>query len=276
MVAAIDAHVHVWDPERLPVPWIAGGPLDRPMLPEQVDGDGVDRWIYVETDAAVHPLDEVAWVEGLRWRGLVGIVADADLHAPDLPDELAALGAHPLVRGVRHLLQGLPDGALREAGLGRGLRAVADAGLAFDACVRWPQLGELSAALRSGGGGTVVLDHLGKPPVDAGIDSASGRGWLAGLRSVAEHDGVSVKLSGLRAEAADLAGLRRNGPGFLRAALDVFGPERCLLGSDWPVSTGSDAGLSTADWLAMVRRAAGDDDWSRVAAGTAERVYRLR
>lgn len=271
----IDAHVHLWHPDRLPVPWIAGGPLDRPMLPEHLEETGVRRWIYVETDAAAAPLDEVAWVESLSWSSLVGIVADVDLSARRLRDDLAALCERPLVRGVRHLLQGLPDGALRDSEVDRGLRAVADADMTFDACVRWTQLGELAEALSSGGGGSVVLDHLGKPPVDDGIDSEPGRAWADALQSLAGYDGVSVKLSGLRAEATDVATLRANAPGFLRAALDLFGPERCLLGSDWPVSTGANAGLATSEWIGMVREATGDDGWASVAAGTAERVYRL-
>lgn len=277
MTEVLDAHAHSWDPAAHPVPWTAGTALDAPMTPDLLDdADGaVTGWIFVESDAAASPLDEVAWVEGLDWPGLRGIVADADLLAPSLRDDLASLGAHPLVCGVRHLLQGLPDGTLADLDLGRGLRAVADAGMAFDACVRWPQLPDLAAALRSSGGCTVVLDHLGKPPVDDGIDSEAGHAWLAGLRAVAEHDGVVVKLSGLRAEASSSDSYRANAPGLLAAAHDLLGPERCLLGSDWPVSTGAVADASMAEWLDLVRGAAGEEGWSRVAAGTAERIYRL-
>ncbi len=274
MKSVIDAHLHLWDPGHARIPWIEGSPLERPMLPSHVDGGGAERWIFVETDARSSPLDEVTWVESLRWAGLVGIVADIDLGAEGLRDDLAVLGAHPLVRGGRHLLQDLPAGALRESGFGRGLRAVADAGMVFDACVTWSQLNELTVLLRTGGGGSVVLDHLGKPPIDAGIDSEPGRAWLAALRSLADLDGVSVKLSGLRAEAPHVRSLRVHAPGFLAAALEVFGPDRCMLGSDWPVSTGAVAGFSTAEWFEMVRGVAGAE-WARVAAGTAERVYRL-
>ncbi|WP_108719446.1 hypothetical protein [Miniimonas sp. S16] len=169
----LDAHVHVWDPARLPYPWLAGVPaLNRPVtLDERSDGDPRTRWcLLVEADARRdQALAEARFMAELtRPSGrderrtdvadrpdsppgppgepgqrpdpappeVVGVVAAVDLCSPTLAADLRALLALGPVVGVRHLLQHEPDGALADPLLARGLAVVAEAGLVFDACVR--------------------------------------------------------------------------------------------------------------------------------------------
>ncbi|MEW1722697.1 amidohydrolase family protein [Streptomyces sp. NPDC093109] len=276
----IDAHVHVWDPDRVRYDWLAGTALDRPRLPADIDdADGtVSRWVFVEADAApAAALDEARWVAGLDWPGLAAMVVAADLEAPDAGERIGRAAEElPLVRGIRHLLQGLPPERLAAPALAGGLAEVGRAGLVFDACVRWTQLDALDRLLGDAFDGTVVLDHLGKPPVAAGLRSDAGQAWLTALRRLARHERLTVKLSGLPAEAPDAATLRGNGPDLLRAALDVFGAERCMVAGDWPVSTGADGRTTAREWFALVRDVVGAHDWPRVAAGTARAVYGIR
>ncbi|MEU1297056.1 amidohydrolase family protein [Streptomyces sp. NPDC005840] len=275
-VDLIDAHVHVWDPRRLRYDWLAGTALDRPRLPGDIDdaGGAVRRWVFVEADVTPdQSLDEARWVAGLDWPGLAAAVVAVDLEAPDAAGRIARAAGLPLVRGVRHLLQDLPPERLAAPRLRTALAEVARAGLVFDACVRHPQLDALDRLLTDSDGGVTVLDHLGKPPVDQGLASDAGRDWLTALRRLARHERLFVKLSGLPAETADAQTLRRNAPDLLRAAVDLFGPDRCLLGGDWPVSTGTDGLTSTRAWFALVRDTVGEHAWPKVAAATARRVY---
>ncbi len=276
-MSVLDAHAHVWDPSALPIDWVTGTPYEGPRLPSQVDdaGGAVEAWIFVEADVAADAEDEVAWVESLDWPGLTGIVAGADLAADGLAALLGRLGERPRVRGVRHLLQGEALGDERIAALSPGLRAVADAGLAFDVCVTWDQLAATESLLREAPGLTWVLDHLGKPPVDEGVHSPAGAQWLEGIHRLARLDGGFVKLSGLRAEASSQEAFDAHARGFVLATLDAFGARRCLYGSDWPVSTGADIGYRGTDWLSLVRDCAGDS-WDDVAGGAARRAYGLR
>ncbi len=270
----LDAHVHVWDPERFRYDWLAEAALDRPHLPPQIDAAGVAEWVFVEANAdAASAVDEAAWVAALDWPGLRAIVAGVDLEAPDLADRIARLRAIPLVRGVRHGLQDAPLDAFASPAMRAGLRDVAESGMTFDACVQWTQLDALTGLVRAVPGASVVLDHLGKPPVEAGLGSDDGRAWLRHVTALAA-EGVSVKLSGLGAEAPTPGILHANGPDFVRAALDVFGPDRCLFGSDWPVSAGPRTGVATADWVALVRGAVGDA-WRMVSGPSARRFYGL-
>lgn len=268
----IDAHVHIWDPQVIPIPWVEGTSLAGARLPADLDGDPrIAGRVFVEADMAAGPLAEVDWVASLGWDALVGIVADVDLTAPALEVDLAALRARPLVRGVRELLQGRSDAAI--AASAPGLKTLGD--LTFDACVTWNQLPAVAALASEAPDAAIVLDHCGKPPVTDGLDSPAGEAWLRGIRAVAACENVTVKLSGLRAEAADAASFAAHAPAFLDATLEAFGAERAMFGSDWPVSTGADAGVSTTEWIELVQAAAGTD-WHRVAAETATRVYRLR
>ncbi len=277
MLRVVDAHAHAWDPAAIQIDWVAGTALDGPRMPadlDDADGD-IAAWVFVEADVRASGEDEVEWVSRLPWPGLVGIVADVDLADPDLPSTLARLRTRSLVCGVRHLLQGedLTDERIGE--LGRGLNAVAAAGLTFDVCVRWEQLDAAAALVSAASGLDFVIDHLGKPPVDAGIDSPDGVAWLAAMTRLSRLPGGAVKLSGLRAEAASRDSLMAHGPGFVAAGVALFGAERCLFGTDWPVSVGADTDVTASEWLALVRDAAGSR-WPVVAAEAASRVYRLR
>jgi len=278
----IDSHTHIWDPRRFDYPWLAGlGPLDRPMLPADVDrADGrVTGMVFVQADCDPRSaLDEARWADDLDWAELAGIVAGADLrdHA-GLSAHLDALTEIRRVVGVRHLLQDEPDDFFTSRVLRDGLAALAARRLTFDACVRHQQLPMLVSLLAATPALRVVVDHLGKPPVDAGIDSAEGRRWASAIDELAVLDSVSIKVSGLAPEARDAASLDRNAGAFIRHAVDAFGAERSMIGSDWPVSARLGAAATFAEWIDRVHAATGPTTAERDAldAGTAASFYEL-
>ena len=272
----IDAHAHVWDASALPYPWLSAVPtLPRVARAERlIHETAASEYIFIE--AGVDAGSENAEVDGVArsdWPGLRGIVAAIDLRAADLDSRLDALRRTPLVVGVRHNLQGEPEGALTDPRLAEALHEVAARGLTFDACVRRQQLGELAALIESVPGLDVVIDHLGNPLVAEGISGEAGRIWSEQLRRLAQSPSTYVKVSGLSAAAPDAATLRLHGPALVRAAVDAFGADRCMIGSDWPVSTTLGAAASFASWVALVREALTPGEWPAVAARTAETFY---
>lgn len=321
----VDAHVHVWDPERLRYPWLDGIlALDRPFLPADIDrGNGSPiRHVFVQAGCSPqHALDEVRWVLGMRdaWPELAAIVADADLRSgpalethldaldalagpgacgtTDVHDATAASNPRPAgavpdgaglpavrVAGIRHLLQDEPEELLAHAesrsALVDGLRLLAERGLTFDVCVRHWQLDTVVDLLESVPELSVVLDHLGKPPIEDGIDSADGRAWVRSIDRLARIPLAHVKVSGLAAEASTSHALNVHAEPFLTHALNAFGPERSMLGSDWPVSALTGAGGTFEAWRERVRRAASgagfdEDALAAIEHGTAERFYGL-
>lgn len=283
--AAIDAHLHLWDQERLTYPWLAGSPaLDRSFLPADLDvGDsGVGGFVFVQADCvAEQSRDEVEWVASIppSILPIEGIVAFAPLeNGARVSEELAELAERDRVVGVRRLLQDETDEFLADAALAEGLREVAHAGLTFDACVRWQQLPVLIELLgRVAARPTVILDHLGKPPVSAGYDSAEGRAWLSSIRALCAMEDVFMKLSGIAPETARGTDLAVAAAPFLGAALEAFGPGRCLVGSDWPVSAEVPERRAYDSWFRLVLDDQGltRDEREAVAHRTAVTAYRL-
>ena len=280
-MTAVDTHVHIWDPRLLDYPWLRGaGALDAPFLPADYPSASAERVVFVQADCAPpQALDEARWVAGLapEWPQLAGIVAGADLRSAELEQHLDSLGEIGLVVGVRHLLQGEAIERLSEPALRRGLGALAARGLTFDACIQHPQLGALIDLLDEVPALQVVLDHLGKPPVEEGIAGDAGRQWSNGIRRLAEREGTFVKLSGLPAETADRSAYEAHAADFLAVALDAFGPERAMIGSDWPVSARVGVGESPESWVERVRVAAALDapEWDLIAGETGSRFYGL-
>jgi L-fuconolactonase len=276
---ALDTHVHVWDPRVLDYPWLEGSDrLDHPFLPEDYRARGAHRVVFVEADCRPdQALDEARWVAQLDWPELVGIVAAADLRSPTLLDHLDAVGEIGRVVGIRHLLQGEAAEGFADPALRRGLAAVAERGLAFDACTGHAQLPALAALLRAIPSLRVVVDHVGKPPVEAGVTSVVGRQWAGDMRLLAELPGVHVKLSGLPAESEDAAAFAAHADDFLRVAVEAFGPQRAMLASDWPVSARLGAAVETDAWTTRVRNALalGASEWDWVAGAAGDRFYRL-
>jgi len=278
----VDGHLHLWDPEVLTYEWLEG-PLLRSFGPDELDlalQDAPDAdcgFVFVQAECAPEEaVAEVDWVASLTDRVPVqGIVARAPLEDPAATDEhLAAFAERPLVVGVRRLLQSEPEGFCLRPGFLRAAEAVAAAGLSFDACVRWERLPDVVALADALPDLAIVLDHLGKPEVGSpgDADPADGTPWAESLRDLAQRPNVVCKLSGLPAESRGEWTDAQMRP-FLDVALDAFGPDRLLFGSDWPVSGPYGRWLDTVtSWL---EDRMGERHRRAVLAENAERVYGL-
>ncbi|MFJ4164589.1 amidohydrolase family protein [Microbacterium sp. NPDC089698] len=242
----LDSHLHLWDPSRLDYEWLSG-PLAQRFAAEElahasVDGvDGADgsAAIFVQAECVESQfLDEARWVaENAALTGVVGIVAGARLDRGERTTaHLSALAGLDGVVGVRHNLQDEPDGTARSAAFRAGATALAAHGLRFDACVRARQLSDVSDLAAAVPSLPIVLDHLGKPAIGTATDPLRpAAAWLRDLNDLAAHPQVSIKLSGLPAEAGGSWSPAQVTP-FLDAAAEAFGSGRLLWGGDWPVS----------------------------------------
>ena len=271
----IDAHAHLWDTGSLHYPWLEiETELPRTVTATELasvapDLDGV---VLVEADVEVPAAAaEIEWLAGqadaLPYDAV--IVAQCRLDTVDLTARVRALADHPRVRGVRQGLQGRPDGALATGQMMAGVDTAAAAGLPVDVCIRFGQFDEFTAVATACPDATIVLDHLGKPP----IRERSFDAWRRAIGAAAVRPNVHVKLSGLTTEA-DPSGWREEDlRPYLVAALDLFGANRCLFGSDWPVAAPT---TTSQRWQALVHDVAGAaSERDLVLDGNARRLYRL-
>jgi L-fuconolactonase len=234
----IDAHHHFWKIGKYDYPWIEpASMLDRDFGPDElaplVAQHGIERSILVQTIAS---LDETRWFLELaeRHAWIAGVVGWVNLTAGNVPatlDELIARHGRRLV-GVRHNLHDEPDDRwiLRDD-VGRGLAAVAARGLAYDLLIRPRHLPVVMEFIKRQPALRLVIDHAAKPAIaQRRFDD-----WAAPLAAVAKHKQVFCKLSGLVTEADHRQWQPADLQPYIEHVLAVFGPERSMFGSDWPV-----------------------------------------
>ncbi|GAA2144675.1 amidohydrolase family protein [Glycomyces algeriensis] len=273
----IDAHHHVWTAD---YPWLSApelAPIRRDYgvadLRANLKAAGVDRTVLVEADWG-HPSETI---EFLHLAGAVeeiaGVVGFIDLLDPHLAGTLARYANHPRARflvGLRDQVQGRPDpDFLARPEVIAALRRIAGTVPTFDLIVRVDQLPAAAEAAAAVPELQFVLDHLGKPQVrdgDAGLLA-----WREAVAPLAKQPNVTAKLSGLVTEAdwrhwtpADLRP-------FTQAALELFGPDRLMFGSDWPVCELAATYTRVKDALTEVLGRTDPD----VFGGTAARTYHL-
>lgn len=238
----IDAHHHLWRPERgytwLAEPGLAA--IRRPFTPAdlitEITAAGVHGTVLVE-GGRCHP-DEA--IEFLGYAAdtppILGVVAWIDVAADDLPatiERYRRLRGGELLVGLRAQVQGEADpDYLDRSEVRRGLAGIAAAGLAFDLVIRADQLPAAGRAARAVPQLRFVLDHLGKPRIDEG--AAGLRRWRDSFAALAASPNVTGKLSGLVTEAAPDWTPDDLRP-FVEVAVQEFGPDRLMFGSDWPV-----------------------------------------
>jgi L-fuconolactonase len=174
--------------------------------------------------------------------------------------------------GVRHLIHDEPDPEwLLRPDVRSGMDLIAAAGLVFDAVAERPELlAQLPVLARRHPTLTIVLDHLGKP----GIATRSWQPWADLIAQAAGEPNVVAKISGLgTVSGADwtAADWRR----YVDHALTVFGPDRLMLGGDWPVALQSGSYQHTWAVTLDVVDALSPAERSAVRAGTAGRIYRF-
>ncbi|WP_328346512.1 amidohydrolase family protein [Streptomyces violaceus] len=277
-MTVIDAHHHVWDLSVRDQGWITGpelAPLRRDFTMKDLQpgarAAGVDRTVLVQTVTVPEETPEFLALAD-EHDLIAGVVGWTDLTRPDVAEELARLrelsgGRH--LKGIRHQVQGEPDPEwLLRPDVRRGLAAVADAGLVYDLVVLPHQLPACARAAADLPGLTFVLDHLGKPPIASG-DLAP---WASGLRALAALPNTVGKLSGLVTEADLASWTVEDLRPYADMALEAFGPDRLMYGSDWPVCT---LATSYGDTLDLVRRLTSEHDHEQILATTATRVYGL-
>lgn len=277
MTLRIDAHQYFW---RYTPKTHAGidasmAALKRDFLPRDLEpllaARGFDGSVAV---AARQNATETDWLLALadEYPFIRGVVGWVDLCAPDVADELRRLAAHPRLRGIRHVGPGDADaGTLMRPDFRRGVSALAQFGLACDILVEPPQMAAATELAQTFPAQRFVLDDLGKPPIASGEIIP----WARGIAAVSRNTNVYCKLSGWATAAGAHASPDLDFTPYLDTAMQWFGPERSMIGSDWPMCTLAGSYDDAVGVVAryMERLPAREQD--AILGGTAERVYRL-
>lgn len=278
MAPIIDAHQHLWDLSKFDYPWMAPEwtQLRRNHLPadlkREIDAAGMDRTVLVQ---AQHKLDETRWFLDMAEANefIAGVVGWVDLTDPALDRVLDEFAPRPKLVGIRHVTHDEPDvdWIVREDVL-RGLAVLERRGFTFD-LLFFPQHLKHAPTLASRFPNLrMVIDHIAKPPIKSGNLS----GWDADLRSAAEYPNIFCKLSGMITEAD----WRHWTPGdlkpFIGHAIDCFGFDRLMFGTDWPVCLLAGSYQQVLDALKQALGPISPAEQEKLFGLTAQRFYRLK
>lgn len=253
----LDAHQHFWRYSAAEYGWIDARMtrIRRDFLPADLAPElaraGLEGCLAVQARSS---LAETEFLLALARANpfVKGVVGWSDLCASDFPRELERLAREPRLRGLRHVVQDEPDERfLLRADFRRGVRALARHGLVYDVLVYSRHLEVVREFVAACPDQPLVLDHLGKPRV-AARERAS---WERPFRALGAFPNLACKLSGLVTEAAWNEWEPAELCFYLDVALETFGEERLLFGSDWPVCL-----LAARDYGAVFALV---DDWAR-------------
>jgi L-fuconolactonase len=207
------------------------GPAD---LRPELEAAGVDYTVLVQTVPSVAETREFMNIAE-RTPFMAGVVGWVDLTDDSVGETLADLQAQPngtTLVGIRHQVHDEMDAQwLLRPDVDRGLGVVSDAGLAYDILIRPRELPAALALARAFPDMRLVIDHLAKPPIASGeIDE-----WAAQMEPFRDLPHVFCKLSGMVTEANWTSWTPADLKPYVARVLDIFGPDRVMYGSDWPV-----------------------------------------
>lgn len=273
----IDAHQHLWrigqNGHEWPTPDL--GEIYHDFGPEDLaaacDGLNIDGTILVQSQPSDADTDWMLAVAAATPL-IRGVVGWTDFAAAEASQRIAHLARQPKLKGLRPMLQGLPqdDWIVRED-IRPALEAMTIHDLAFDALVYTRHLPSIDQLARRYPDLRIVIDHGAKPPLGHPEDMAQ---WQGAISAVARNANVSCKLSGLLTEMPDEQNEDLLTP-CANHLLAVFGPDRLMWGSDWPVILLKDSYSHWFNWTLRWLTDKPETTQTAIMGETARRFYQL-
>lgn len=288
----IDSHLHLWDTKRFRYPWFESGAF--PELPHTYllqdaiadAGTTEARFVVIqaEVDHSVDPVEETKWIQNTvdnhpQGDRLAGFVAYADLSLPDIESVIERHAQYAVFRGIRQEIwwqQPSPRPDILEKDMlassewRQSFARLRRVGAVFDlTCWHW-QLAPFAGFLGGHPQVPVIVDHLGSPIAG---DPEAFRTWLKGIREMAALPNTFMKISGL--SQADAPWSVDSIRPLVLEVLGAFGPERCMLGSNFPPEKLSSTYARVWSAFETLFSQLSYDEREKLFYQTAEKVYRL-
>ena len=232
-----DSHQHFWQVRRFDYPWMTSDVevLCRDYLPSELAPilreNNVAKTVLVQ---ASNSIAESRWLLNLAEENsfIAGVVGWVDLMSPDVEAQLDELIPHAKFKGVRHLVESEPhDDWLIQPAVLNGLKRLSAYNLSYDLLVHIRHLKYVPKVAETCPDLPLVIDHLAKPP----IARKEIKEWSKALKPRALYPNMHCKLSGLVTEASWTSWQTNDLRPFVDCALELFGAERLMFGSDYPV-----------------------------------------
>ena len=277
----VDAHVHLYDVQRLSYGWLANVPkINRTWLLKDFDAARqdvkVDKFVFAEVavDPGLH-IKEAAFVQEMADTDprLAGMIAHAPLEkGVSVEADIMALKKFRCLRGIRRLIETERNPAFcLEPDFLAGLKLLPKHDLSFDICVKHWAMTYAIELVRRCPEVSFVLDHIGKPDIKNGLRQP----WWAQIRELAAFPNVVCKLSGAITEADHAKWKPDDVKPYVAHAVDCFGFDRVMYGSDWTVSELTHPYPAWVQIVDEVVAGASEAERRKLFRDTAIRTYRL-
>ncbi len=233
----IDSHQHFWKYDADKHAWIDDNmsAIRRDFLPEDLakvyTENGIEGCVAVQADQTLEETDFL--LDLARDTDFIkGVVGWADLRANDVEETLEKYASNEKLKGWRHIVQGEADpNFLLRPEFVRGISYLEKYGYTYDVLVFPHQLGAVLEFVKHFPNQKFVIDHIAKPYIKDGFYE----GWAVLMEAIAQHENVYCKVSGMITEADYNSWTPEQIHPYLHHVLEIFGSERLMFGSDWPV-----------------------------------------
>ncbi len=271
----IDSHHHLWHYSETEYPWI---PQSSPLAQDQLiaELEAVTSEACVTGTVAVQArqvIEESDFLLSLaeqtdRIKAVVGWVPLID---ENVGTDLERLSAHAKFKAVRHVLQEEPDEYFLRDDIHRGLALLPALGLRYDLLIFQRQIPLAIELTDRNPDLPIILDHIAKPEAQNGRIET---GWRDGMKELAKRDNITgVKFSGLLTEFPEGEGDAKTVADYFHETLEIFGVDRVMFGTDWPVCL---LRTSYTKWAEMMRNLTSElspNEREAVLGGNAIRAY---
>jgi len=275
----VDAHHHLWDRTRqdFQYSWLDSQPMlpiSNSFLPSDLkplmDAAGIGKSIVVQTQ---HDIKENDWALELASQNefIAGVVGWVDLRSDRCEAQVEHYKAAEKFIGVRHVVQDEPDDFIIGSEVLRGLAVLQEYKVPYDLLFYVRQLKHTVTVAKQLPELPLVLDHLGKPDIKGGGYAT----WLPLIQQAAACPNVYCKLSGLVTEANWTHWTVDDLRPYVLAAIECFGPSRCMFGSDWPVSLLAAKYSAVCHSIQTILCDLTEGEQAEVFGQTANRFYQL-
>lgn len=274
----IDSHQHFWDLSRGGYDWPNENvaPIFRNFGPDDLAPElrkcGVSRTILVQAIASVVETEFLCDVAD-SFGAVAGVVGWVDLAAADAIVTLNRVNSREKLVGIRPMLQNIEQTEwILQDSVQSALSHLEQLELCFDALIQPRHLPVIRDLAMRRPGLNIVVDHMAKPKMTNG--SAPDNDWVDGIVALSACPNVYCKLSGMVTQAGSEWSIQTLRP-FAHIVLDVFGPERVMFGSDWPVVNLAAKYTTWFDTVQELISALSSSEKSLVLGKTATRFYGL-
>ncbi len=275
-IPVVDSHHHFWEIDKFNYSWMPeGSPLSVDYSPEDlaplITEAGIDYTVVVQ---AVSSPDEAYWLLDLAERNdfIAGIIGWVDLTDPKVGYILDKLQESQYFKGVRHIWENEPDAAwIVNSGAVNGLQELVRRNLTFDFLAKPPNLPFIPEIMDKVPDLRAVVDHIAKPKIADHLVEP----WLSDLRKVASINGIHCKISGMITEADHHNWTANDLRPYVHHVLGLFGTDRIMFGTDWPVCTLAGDYVTVVDTTKSILESLTLEATNDVFGGTANRFYNL-